>query len=72
MNILSTFWSWMTQSVSSALNTLNTLYNNTILHDFFNIFLAVFGTMVIIKYIILPLVGGMGSDKVKKEKKEKE
>lgn len=70
MNILQTFWTWITQSVSGALNTLNTMYNNTILHDFFNIFLAVFGTMIIIKYIIHPLTGSKGSDKVKKEKEK--
>lgn len=70
MTILQTFWTWITQSVSGALNTLNTMYNNAILHDFFNIFLAVFGTMIVIKYIIHPLTGGKGSDKVKKEKEE--
>lgn len=70
MNILQTFWAWMVQTVMSALNTLNTMYNNSTLHDFFNIFLVVFALMVIIKYIIHPLTGGLGSDKVKKKKED--
>lgn len=72
MTILQTFWDWMVRTVGAALNTLNTMYNNPTLHDFFNIFLVVFGLMIVMKYIIHPLTGGLGSDKVKKKQKEDE
>lgn len=64
------FWNWLYSSVNAALSTFNTIYNNSMFTPFFNIFLVVIGIGVIMKFIIRPMLGNSGSDKVKEEKDE--
>lgn len=55
--MIDTFWNWIITSVSAAAQTLTNLYNNSILHPFFNLFLVIFGVAVVLKFILFPLLG---------------
>lgn len=65
--MITQFWTWMYQTVNSALSTLNQIYNNATMKPFFDFFILVVATFVIVKFIIHPLTGGKGSDKAKKK-----
>ncbi len=66
------FWNWMYQTVNSALSTLNTMYNNTIMKPFFDILIVVIATMVVIHFIIKPLIGGSSGSSDKAKRKDEE
>jgi len=66
------FWNWIIQSVSAAAETLENIYSNSIMQPFFNLFIVVIATIAIVKFIIMPLTGGTGSDKAKKKKEDEE
>lgn len=71
--MITTFWTWLTSSVTNAVNILSTLVSNTIMAPFFNLFLVVIALMVIVKYILKPIFGGgSGSDKAKKKGEEEQ
>lgn len=70
--MINTFWSWLTQSLSSALQTLNNIVTNETMQPFYALFLVVFTAGLTYKLLIKPLFGGAGSDKVKKGKGENE
>lgn len=54
--MITEFWNWMFSTVTQAVNTLNTFYNNTMFRPFFDLFLVVLGVGVIMKFIIHPLI----------------
>ena len=66
------FWNWIMQSVTAAVQTLENIYSNSTMQPFFNLFLVVIATMAIVKFIIIPITGGSGSDKAKKKKEDEE
>lgn len=71
--MINTFWNWIVSTVTNAVNTLNSLYNNSTLHPFFELLLVIVGIGVILKFILFPLLGisYMGaSDKVDKSIKK--
>ena len=70
--MITNFWNWFITSVTNAVNILNTLVSNSTMAPFFNLFLVIIATMVIVKYIIKPITGGSGSDKAKKKDEETE
>lgn len=68
--MIDTFWNWMFTSVNAALSTFNTIYQNQYFQPFFNLLLVVVGVAVVMRFIIRPMLGNTGSDKVKKEDDE--
>lgn len=70
--MITNFWNWIFQSVNQAVSVLNTMYTNSIFTPFFNLFLVIIATGVIIRFIIKPLIGGSGSDKAHKKKGDEE
>lgn len=60
------FWEWITRSVGSAVNWFNTFITNSTIAPFIEFFLVVFLIMALIKFIVTPLLGHVGSsDKAK-------
>lgn len=68
--MINTFWNWIYDSVSAALNVLTTIVSNETFAPFFNLFLVVVAVGVIMKFIVKPMLGNTGSDKVKGEKED--
>lgn len=70
--MINTFWTWMYQTVNSALSTLNTMYTNSVMKPFFDVLIVVIATMVVIHFIIKPLVGGHSGASDKANRKDEE
>lgn len=70
--MIDNFWTWIYNSVNAALSTLNTIYENETMNPFFNLFLVVVAIAVIMKFIVQPMLGNSGSDKVKGSKEDEE
>lgn len=69
--MIENFWTWITRSVSNALNTLNYIVTNPTTGPFMELLLVVFLVIILIRYIILPLIGDYFSGKSDKAKKKK-
>lgn len=68
--MIEAFWNWIFTSVNAALNVFNTIYQSSYFAPFFNLLLIVVGVAVVMRFIVKPLLGNTGSDKVKKEDDE--
>lgn len=68
--MIETFWNWIFTSVNAALSVFNTIYSNQYFQPFFNLLLIVVGVAVVMRFIVKPMLGNTGSDKVKKEDDE--
>ena len=68
--MITNFWNWMITTVTNGVNLLNTMVNSTTLKPFFDLFLVVAATIVIVKYILKPVLGYSGSDKARKKEEE--
>lgn len=68
--MIENFWNWIYQSVTSALNVFNTIYANETFAPFFNLLLVIVGVAVVMRFIVRPMLGNSGSDKVKEDDSE--
>lgn len=60
--MITNFWNWILQSTNNALAILNRMVSNETLAPFFALFLVVFATAMIMKFIVFPLLmGGSGA-----------
>lgn len=75
MTPIQNMWSWIISSVSNAVSTLQTIYENETMAPAFDILIVVIATGALLKFIILPLFGlsiSAGSDIVKKKSRKEE
>lgn len=70
--MINNFWNWILQSTNNALNILNRMVNDSTLAPFFALFLVVFATAMIMKFIVFPLLlGGSGASDLAEDIKYK-
>lgn len=72
MTVIERFWNWLNTSVNNALSILNTMYVNSTMKPFFDLFIVIVGVVVVIRFIIMPIIGGsIGSDHAKDSKESR-